>query len=72
MAPRGCIVAGDDSVQFCVETESERLRYYGRERYNQYYWVGAYVLSWTGIDLEFAPPENRFEYAIRIEKPGSE
>lgn len=72
MAPRGCIVADDDSVQFCVETENERLRYYGRERYNQYYWVGVYALSWAGIDLEFAPPENRFEYLIRIQKPGSE
>jgi hypothetical protein len=69
---RGCIVAGDGSVQFCVETEDEGLRFYGRERYNQYYWVGVYALSWAGIDLELAPPVNRFEYHIRIERPGSE
>jgi hypothetical protein len=69
---RGCVVAGDDSVQFCVETEDEGLRYYGRERYNQYYWVGVYALSWAGIDLELVPPVNRFEYHIRIERPGSE
>jgi hypothetical protein len=59
-------------VQFCVETEDEVLRYYGRERYNQYYWVGVYALSWAGIDLELAPPAKRFEYHIRIGRPGSE
>jgi hypothetical protein len=68
----GCVVASDDSVQFCVETEGEGIRYYGRERYNQYYWVGVYILSWAGIDLEFTAPENWFEYRIRIERPGNE
>ena len=68
----GCIVAGNDSVQFCVETENEGPRYYGRERYNQYYWIGMYALSWAGIDLELAPPENRFEYRIRVERRKSE
>lgn len=71
-ARRGCIAAGDGSLQFCVETEGEGPRYYGRERYNQYYWVGVYALSWAGIDLEVAPPVNRFEYHIHIERPGSE
>ena len=72
MARRGCIAAGDNSVQFCVETENEGPRYYGRERYNQYYWIGMYVLSWAGIDLELAPPENLFEYRIRVERRNSE
>jgi hypothetical protein len=71
-ARRGCVVGGDGSVQFCVETENEGPRYYGRERYNQYYWLGVYTLSWAGIDLELAPPVNRFEYDIRIERADSE
>jgi hypothetical protein len=72
MARQGCVVAGDDSVQFCVETEDEGPRYYGRERYKQYYWVGIYTLSWAGIDLEIVPPGNRLEYHIRVERPSSE
>jgi hypothetical protein len=71
-ARRGCIVAGDDSLQFCVETESEVPRYYGRERYNQYYLLGVYALSWAGIDLELTPPADRFEYYIHIERSNGE
>jgi hypothetical protein len=71
-ARQGCIVAGDGSVEFCVETEDEGLRYYGRERYNQYYWVGVYVLSWAGIDLELASPVKQFEYHIRVERLGGD
>jgi hypothetical protein len=72
LARRGCIVAADSSIQFCVETEDEGPRYYGRERYNQYYWLGVYALSWAGIDLELAAPLGHYEYDIYIEKPGDE
>ena len=71
-ARQGCVVADDGSVRFCVETEQEMPRYYGRERYNQYYWVGVYALSWAGIDLELEPPLTRFQYRIVVEKPGRE
>jgi hypothetical protein len=68
-ARRGCIVAGDRSVSFCVETDEDSPRHYGRERYNQYYWVGIYVLSWAGIDLEVAAPAARFQYRVIVERP---
>lgn len=68
-ARRGCIVADDASLQFCVETEAEMPRYYGRERYNQYYPVGVYCLSWAGIDLELGPMVRRFSYRISLEIP---
>jgi hypothetical protein len=71
-AHRGCVVAGDRSVQFCVETDREVSKYFGRERYNQYYWVGVYALSWAGIDLELAPQDGRFEYRISVERLGRE
>lgn len=71
-AQRGCIVADDRSVRWCVETEEPIPRYYGRERYNQYYWVGVYRLSWAGIDLELEAPLNRFEYRITVERMGRE
>jgi hypothetical protein len=71
-ARRGCVVAGDRSVQFCVETEQDVSRYFGRERYNQYYWAGVYALSWAGIDLELAPQDSRFEYRISVERLGRE
>jgi hypothetical protein len=69
---RGCIVAGDRSLQFCVETEKEVPRYYGRERYYQYYPLGVYALSWAGIDLELAQPARRLTYRIEVERPDGE
>jgi hypothetical protein len=71
-ARRGCIVADDGSLRFCVETEGELPRYYGRERYNQYYLVGVYALSWAGIDLELEAPSSHFDYRVLLEKPGHE
>jgi hypothetical protein len=68
----GCIVAQNRSVRFCVETEESAPRYYGRERYKQYYWVGIYSLSWAGIDLELESPQERFEYRILVEGFGRE
>jgi hypothetical protein len=67
-APRGCMVASDGSMRFCVETEEPGLRYFGRERYYQYYWIGRYSLSWAGIDLELEAPATRFEYEISLEQ----
>jgi hypothetical protein len=67
-ARRGCIVADDRSLQFCVETERELPRYFGRERYYQYYPVGVYALSWAGIDLELAYPARRLTYRILVER----
>jgi hypothetical protein len=67
LAPRGCIVAGDRSVRFCVETREPGQKYYGRERYNQFYWVGMYALSWAGIDLELQAPPDSFEYWLDIQ-----
>jgi hypothetical protein len=71
-ARRGCIVAADESVQFCVETAEDGPRHYGRERYNQYYWLGVYVLSWAGIDLELAPDTSRFAYRIQVQRPAGD
>jgi hypothetical protein len=75
-APRGCIVARDRSLQFCVETQEPVQKYYGRERYNQFYWIGIYVLSWAGLDLEVEGPVERFDYQIDLERadrsPGAE
>lgn len=67
-AREGCIVASEGSLRFCVETAEAVPRYFGRERYNQYYWVGVYSLSWAGIDLELEPADGRFEYRIVVER----
>jgi hypothetical protein len=62
----GCMMTGDSSLRFCVETEEAWPRYFGRERYRQYYWIGTYLLSWAGIDLELEPSTNRFRYRITL------
>jgi hypothetical protein len=64
----GCIVAADRSLRFCVETAQSVPRYYGRERYNQYYWVGIYSLSWAGIDLVLGPSDSPFAYRVLVER----
>lgn len=66
-ARQGCIVAEDRSLRFCVETADRVPRYFGRERYAQYYWLGVYSLSWAGIDLELAAPSAEYTYQIRLE-----
>jgi hypothetical protein len=71
-ARQGCLVANDGWIRFCVETENDSRRYFGRERYNQYYWVGIYVLSWAGIDLELEPPFSHFGYQVHVERAGGE
>jgi hypothetical protein len=66
-AQRSCLSSEDRTLKFCVETEGEGTRYYGRERYNQYYWIGVYALSWAGIDLEVDAPADGVAYHIEIE-----
>jgi hypothetical protein len=68
VAETGCIVAANGSVRFCVETDGPAARYYGRERYCQYYFLGFYVLSWAGIDLEIDAPHQQFEYQVTLER----
>ena len=67
-AQEGCLVATERSTRFCVLTSEAVPRYYGRERYNQYYPVGVYVLSWAGIDLALDPPPDHFAYQIQVER----
>lgn len=66
---RGCMLAQDRSVRFCVQTADQTSRYYGRERYRQYYWIGVYSLSWAGIDLEVVAPADSLEYHILVDSP---
>jgi hypothetical protein len=68
MAQQGCMVADDRSLRFCVKTRGEITKFYGRERYNQYYWVGVYSLSWAGIDIEMSAPASRLEYSISMQR----
>lgn len=65
--PYGCWISHDETLRFCVETETGHPRYVGRERYNQYNWVRIYVLSWSGIDLKIEPPLDRYSYTIHVE-----
>jgi hypothetical protein len=67
-AQESCLTSQDQSLQFCVVTEWEGQRYYGRERYNQYYWIGVYVLSWAGIDLQVDAPARELAYRIQINR----
>lgn len=55
-------------VSFRVETDEPTSRYYGRERYYQYYWIGLYWLSWAGVDLEVEPPTERFAYRVVLDR----
>lgn len=65
-AQEGCILSADRSVGFCVQTEETLPKYYGRERYNQYYPFGIYTLSWAGVDIELSPPQSLLQYVIRV------
>lgn len=63
----GCWLHRDEALRFCIETQTETRRFVGRERYNQYNWVGIYTLSWSGIDIEILPPMSVFTYTILVE-----
>ena len=52
----GCWVHHKSILRFCVETQTSTRRFVGRERYNQYNWVGIYTLSWSGI-TKFTPSD---------------
>ncbi len=65
---RGCILAAYAPLRFCVETEGPVTRYFGRELYHQYYWIGGYALAWAGIDLEVNGPVESFAYTVRLER----
>jgi hypothetical protein len=71
-ASEGCIIAGDETLRFCVETGQAVPRYYGRERYKQYYWVGVYSLSWAGIDLVLEPADSPFRYRVTVDRQARE
>lgn len=68
VAREGCVVAADRSVRFCVLTNEPTHRYFGRERYNQYYPIGVYTLSWAGIDLELSPPQAQVRYRVVVSR----
>jgi hypothetical protein len=72
MAQQSCMVADDNSLRFCVKTGGEITKFYGRERYNQYYWVGVYSLSWAGIDIELSAPASQLEYSISVQRGAHE
>jgi hypothetical protein len=67
-APFGCWEAPEHGVRFCVDAKDGQSGFIGRERYNQYNWLGLYTLSWSGIDLEIEAPQDTFTYAIRVER----
>jgi hypothetical protein len=64
----GCWLSKETTLRFCVQTEPGRLKYIGRERYNQYRWTGIFYLSWSGVDIEIVPPLPRYRYTIRVER----
>jgi hypothetical protein len=66
-APFGCWEAPAYAVAFCVEADSGQPGYIGRERYNQYNWLGIYTLSWSGIDVRVEAPRDFYTYTIRVD-----
>ncbi len=72
VAPFGCWEAPARDVRFCVEAPSGQPGFVGRERYLQYNWLGAYALSWSGIDLELEAPCEIFTYTLRLERLADE
>lgn len=67
-APFGCWEAPEHGVRFCVDALDGQAGFVGRERYNQYNWLGIYTLSWSGIDIQVEAPLQTYSYAIRVEK----
>jgi hypothetical protein len=67
-AATGCWLSQEEMLRFCVQTEPGRRKYVGRERYNLYRWTGIFYLSWSGVDIEIAPPLPRYRYTIRVER----
>ena len=65
--PIRCWGHKDGALRFCVETEPGRLKFVGRERYNQYRWTGIFFLSWSGVDIEIDPPLSGYAYRVGVE-----
>ncbi|MGD8997111.1 MAG: hypothetical protein PVH80_03310 [Anaerolineae bacterium] len=70
-APFGCWEAPDYDLRFCVDAPPGQAGFVGRERYNQYNWLGVYMLSWSGIDIQVEAPLETYTYSIRVEKQAS-
>lgn len=72
LAERACLIApgwrGAGPLRFCVETGPGQPKYYGRERYLQWRWSGAFLLSWAGVDIELAQPAGVYRYRIVVER----
>jgi hypothetical protein len=71
-AERACLAApswqGVGGLRFCVETPPGQPKYYGRERYLQFRWSGAFLLSWAGADIELARPAGAYRYRVTVER----
>jgi hypothetical protein len=70
-APFGCWEAPTRGLRFCVEASAGQPGFIGRERYNQYNWLGIYTLSWSGIDIQVEAPVEAYAYTIRVEHQAS-
>lgn len=66
-AARACLAATERQLRFCVATPEGQAKYYGRERYLQFRWTGAFALSWAGVDIELAQPAGVYRYTVQIE-----
>ena len=67
-AARACLVAATGALRFCVESEPGLRKYYGRERYTQFYPIGLYWLSWAGVDIEAPRATDRLRYRVTVER----
>jgi hypothetical protein len=70
-APFGCWEAPTHRLRFCVEAVAGQPGFVGRERYNQYNWMGIYTLSWSGIDIQVEAPLETYTYTIRVDQRSS-
>jgi hypothetical protein len=68
VAPFGCWEDPSRRVGFCVDTSAGQVGFVGRERYNQYNWLGVYKLSWSGIDVQIGAPRETFTYTVRVQR----
>lgn len=65
-AARACFTATELRLRFCVETPDGQAKYFGRERYLQFRWTGAFALSWAGVDIELTRPAGVYRYKVEI------
>jgi hypothetical protein len=67
-AGRACWTAPEQGLRFCVETPEGQPKFAGRERYWQWRWSGVFALSWSGVDIELAPPPDIYRYRVTVER----